>query len=145
MATRLDISSGGIVYRRDEDGRLEVALIATHDGRRWGLPKGGVAAGETLEEAALREVREETGLVAEIIEPLEPVEYWFWWGEPGHKVRHHKRVYFFLMRALSGDIADHDHEVDEVRWFPIDEAVTQASYASERRLLEGVRDSVRSV
>ncbi|HHX64253.1 MAG TPA: NUDIX hydrolase [Chloroflexi bacterium] len=142
MSTRQDVSAGGIVLCRPDEGVPKVALIATHGGRRWGLPKGGIAVGESLEEAALREVREETGLVAEIIEPLEPIEYWFWWGEAGRKVRHHKRVHFFLMKALGGNIADHDHEVDEVRWFTLDDAVAQASYTSERRLLEGVRQSI---
>jgi 8-oxo-dGTP pyrophosphatase MutT (NUDIX family) len=139
LATRDEISSGGVVCRRAESGGLEVALIATHGGERWALPKGLVKKGEALAETALREVREETGLTAEIVAELETVEYWFWWGQPGRKVRFHKKVHFFVMRFLSGDVADHDHEVDDAAWLTIDEAIGRASYKSERQLLEQVR------
>jgi 8-oxo-dGTP pyrophosphatase MutT (NUDIX family) len=140
MPTPLDISCGGVVGRRTPAGTLEVALIATHGGERWALPKGLARKGESLEETALREVREETGLTAVVVEPFEPIEYWFWAGPPGRKSRHHKQVHYFLMRYLSGDTADHDAEVDEARWFPLDEAIERASYNSERRLLEQTRD-----
>lgn len=136
MPTRLEISCGGIVGRRNAAGELEVALIATHGGERWALPKGLIRKGESLEEAALREVREETGLAAAIIAPFEPIEYWFWWGPAGRKTRHHKRVHYFLMRYVSGDTADHDGEVDDARWFPLAEAVQRASYKSEWQLLQ---------
>jgi 8-oxo-dGTP pyrophosphatase MutT (NUDIX family) len=135
MPTRLEISCGGIVGRRNPTGALEVALIATHGGERWALPKGLIRKGESLEQAALREVREEAGLEAAIIAPFEPIEYWFWWGPAGCKTRHRKQVHYFLMRYLSGDTADHDSEVDEARWFPLDEAVKRASYKSEQQLL----------
>lgn len=138
MPTRHEVSAGGIVCRWDKDDGLSVALIATHGGERWALPKGLTRDSESLEEAALREVREETGLEAEIIRALEPIEYWFWWGKPGRKVRHHKVVHYFVMRYLSGDVADHDHEVDDARWFSLDEAIGRASYDSERELLEAV-------
>ena len=71
--------------------------------------------------------------------PLAPIDYWFWWGETGEKARHHKQVQFFLMEPRGGDISQHDHEVDEVRWFPLDEAIRQASYRSERGVLEEAR------
>ena len=138
MSNREDVSAGGIVCRWEEDGDLFVALIATHGGERWALPKGLTRKAESLEETAAREVREETGLETEIIRPLEPIDYWFWWGKPGRKVRHHKVVHYFVMRYLSGDVADHDHEVDDARWFPIAEAIERASYKSERELLETV-------
>jgi len=79
VTTRFQLSAGGVVCRRGPAGRIEVVLIATHDGQRWALPKGLVEEGESLEEAALREVREETGLEAEAVERLEPIEYW--WDE----------------------------------------------------------------
>ena len=134
--TRQDTSYGGVVCRRNESSQLEVVLIATHGRERWALPKGLTRAGETLEETALREVREETGLTARILEPFEPIEYWFWWGQPGRKTRHHKKVHYFLMSYLSGDVAEHDHEVDDAQWFPLEQAIQLASYKSERQLLE---------
>jgi 8-oxo-dGTP pyrophosphatase MutT (NUDIX family) len=118
-----------------------VVLIATQ-GRlavRWGLPKGLIRKSETPDQAAVREVREETGLRAEIEARLPPVDYWFYWkrgGVNGTKVRHHKQVDFFLMRALSGDLSDHDAEVLEARWFPLKDALAQLSFDSEREVLE---------
>lgn len=135
MTTRFQLSAGGVVCRRNSDGMLEVALIATQQGERWGLPKGLVEKGEALEETALREVREETGLEAEILERLAPIEYWYWWGEGGQKVRYHKKVYYFLMAYRGGDVAQHDFEVEDVRWFPIDEAIKRASHRTEREML----------
>lgn len=125
-----------------------VLLIATQrrgapGGRRWGLPKGTVEAGESLEGAALREVREETGIQCEIVEPLDTIEYWFWWGPAGHKERHHKRVAFYLMRAVGGDTSQHDDEVLEACWFPIEEALQRASHSAERRLLQQAWERVR--
>jgi 8-oxo-dGTP pyrophosphatase MutT (NUDIX family) len=140
LTTRFQLSAGGVVCRRSPAGQLEVALIATREGQRWGLPKGLVEEGEPLEETALREVREETGLEAEVIERLEPIEYWYWWSEDGEKVRYHKKVYYFLMAYRGGDVARHDFEVDDVRWFPIEEAIERASFQTERDVLQQVVD-----
>lgn len=135
MSTRDEVSAGGVVCRRVEGGGIEVALIATHGGERWALPKGLVARGESPEEAALREVREETGLDAEIVASLQPIDYWFWWPRGGRKIRHHKVVHYYLMAFLGGDLADHDDEVDDARWFPLDEAIERATYENERGVL----------
>jgi 8-oxo-dGTP pyrophosphatase MutT (NUDIX family) len=140
LTTRFQLSAGGVVCRRSPAGQLEVALIATREGQRWGLPKGLVEEGEPLEETALREVREETGLAAEALERLEPIEYWYWWSEDGEKVRYHKKVYYFLMAYRGGDVARHDFEVDDVRWFPIEEAIERASFQTERDVLQQVVD-----
>jgi 8-oxo-dGTP pyrophosphatase MutT (NUDIX family) len=135
VTARFQLSAGGVVCRRNPAGAIEVALIATHEGERWGLPKGLVEKGEALEETALREVREETGLEAEIVKRLEPIEYWYWWDEGGQKVRYHKKVYYFLMAYRGGDVAQHDFEVEDVRWFPLDEAIERASHRTEREVL----------
>jgi ADP-ribose pyrophosphatase YjhB (NUDIX family) len=133
MKTRFEHSAGGVVVR-NVNGDIEVALASrrTRAGDLvWGLPKGVVEEGERPEEAALREVREETGLEAEIREPLGDISYWFVWE--GERVR--KRVSFFLMDATGGDLADHDHEMEEVRWFPLAEAVWKAAFRSEQDVI----------
>lgn len=130
-------SAGGVVYRR-KDAIIEVAVIgvAAGDEQRWQLPKGLVGAGEAPEETALREVREETGLNAETVMPLRTIEYWYYGRRGSDRIRYHKFVYFFLMRYLSGDVRDHDHEVTEARWVAIDEAARLLTFKSEREVIE---------
>ncbi|HSP35364.1 MAG TPA: NUDIX hydrolase [Thermoanaerobaculia bacterium] len=129
--TRNEHSSGGAVIRTDA-GMQQVALIATRGRTRWGLPKGAVAEGETSEQAALREVLEETGLEAEIIKPLDTIEYFFRAGDT--LIR--KRVDFYLMRYVSGTLTPQLSEVDDVAWVELSEAIHRASFDSERKLLE---------
>lgn len=135
MKTRREFSAGGVVYRRAKDG-VEIALAARRTRRgdlAWGLPKGLIEEGEGAADAAVREVREETGLEAEIEAELGRVSYFYVWeGERVHKV-----VRFFLMRATGGDVADHDHEMEDVRWFPAEDALRTSTYASERETLAG--------
>jgi 8-oxo-dGTP pyrophosphatase MutT (NUDIX family) len=122
-----ETSYGGVVVRGDE------VLVITPAGRRiTGLPKGGPEAGETPEQTAAREVREETGITAAVREPLGDVQYWYRRG--GRKV--FKTVHFFLFDFVSGSTADHDHEVDDARWMPLREAARSLSYPGERALIE---------
>ncbi len=133
--TRFQVSAGGVLYRRNHAGETEIVLIAHHRGEPWRLPKGRVEPGESLTAAALREVREETGLQGEIVDALRPIEYWFRWQEDGERTLYHKRVYFFLMRYCEGDAQQHDYEVEEVRWFPVDQALALLTYREEQEVI----------
>jgi 8-oxo-dGTP pyrophosphatase MutT (NUDIX family) len=133
--TETQISAGGAVVRNGPDG-LQVALISTGNPPRWQLPKGLIDKDETPEAAALREVREESGLDARIDHLIEKVEYWYQAVSRGERVRYHKFVYFYLMWYVSGDVADHDHEVNEAKWIPVDDAVRTLAFRSEQAIVE---------
>ena len=128
MSIEREVSYGGVVVR---DGQ---ALVITPAGRPRirTLPKGGANAGETPEATATREVREETGVEARVVEHLGDVEYWYRRGG----LRVFKTVGFYLCDYVSGDTADHDHEVDDARWMPLERALTELSYPGERRIIE---------
>jgi len=141
VRTRAEVSAGGVVFRRRRN-RPEVVLASRRTKRgdlAWGLPKGQVEPDENAAETAVREVREETGIEAEVDRDLGEISYFYVWE--GVRVR--KRVRFFLMRATGGDPSRHDHEMEEVRWFPLEEALRMASYTSERDVLERAAPSLR--
>ena len=129
------VSAGGVVYRRAAGG-AEVAIVRVGPKRRWQLPKGIVEEGEDPEETAVREVREEAGVAARVAAPLDTIEYWYVGNErDGRRVRFHKFVHLFLLEYASGDVADHDHEVDEARWVPLAEAAEMLAFESERKAM----------
>lgn len=134
---RHEHSSGGAVVAV-RDGSAFVAMIATRGRTRWGLPKGAVSKGETSEQAALREVQEETGLEAKIVRPLDTIEYFFRAGDA--LIR--KRVDFYLMQHTGGKLTPQLSEVDDVEWVPLSEALQRASFDSERKLLELVKQDL---
>ena len=141
MKTRSERSAGGVVYRREGD-ELEVALAARRTRRgelAWGLAKGQIEPEEDPAETAVREVREETGLEAEIEYDLGEISYFFVWE--GERVR--KSVRFYLMRATGGDVSRHDHEMEEIRWFPLRDALRKASFKTEREVLERAAERLR--
>jgi len=138
MKSRTERSAGGVTFRVTGDD-FEVALIRTHEGR-WQLPKGWIEDGEPPELAAVREVREEAGVVAEVVAPLGTIEYRFRSTYDPEPVRVHKFVQVFLLRYLSGSTDDHDDEVSEARWAPIDDAIDMLAHKDERDMVTRARD-----
>ena len=147
VVTKEQVSAGGVAFRR-AGARVEVALISVGQSARWQLPKGLVGRGESPESAALREVREEAGVVCELLAPIDTAEYWYYGGARGGgggRVRFHKFVHFYLLRYLSGDVADHDSEVNEARWFEIGAAVAALAFKSERQIAERARELIEGI
>ena len=131
-------AAGGVVVRGSGDD-LEVVLAGRQRDRTWVFPKGTPDRGETVEETAVREVREETGLEVRIVRPIGAIEYSF--AVPGERV--HKLVHFFLMTAHGGDLSQHDHEYDDVRWVRVVEARKLLSYDTYRDMLDRALAALR--
>ena len=126
-------SAGGVVFRPAANGKswdIVVVQRARHDD--WSLPKGHIEAGETREQAAIREVKEETGLDARILHPLSEIQY-FYRRPKGDLIR--KTVYYYLMEATSTELGKPNWEVSEVRWVPIDEAHNLLSYQNDKNVV----------
>ena len=129
-----ETSAGGLVVDR-ADGAPRVALIGRVDRRGrllWSLPKGHLEDGETAEDAAIREVEEETGIRGRVVASLGTIDYWF----VAEDRRIHKTVHHYLLEASGGELSDADVEVDEVAWVPLGELAGRLAYAGERRLAE---------
>lgn len=126
------VSYGGIVYRHGAQG-VEILLCGRSEPGIWGLPKGTPLPGESGEETARREVREETGLDVHIKGKVGAIEYWFTRPELGK--RFHKRVHYYLMTPVGGSLEQHDQEYDIVRWFPLAEAERLLTYSNEAELV----------
>ena len=127
------VSSGGVVYRVVA-GKVETALCGRNDPVRWSLPKGTPDQGESLEQTALREVREETGLLADIEAPIGNINYWF--VIPPEGTHCNKTVHFYLMAHKGGSTSDHDPEFDQVEWFDPETALKNLIYANEVKVME---------
>src|SRR6266545_47000 len=125
------VSAGGIVYRL-VDGGVEFAICGRDSDGVWGLPKGTPNPGESLEETAVREVSEETGLEVLVVDKLGVIEYWF--SREG--TRYHKWVHYYLMEAVGGDTSKHDVEYDKVEWFPAEVALQKLTFKNEVEMAE---------
>jgi len=144
LPTEKQVSAGGVVFQK-HDNAIDVALISVGKNRRWQLPKGQVDPGETPDETALREVREETGLTSELIQPLDTIEYWYISTYTGRRTKIHKYVHFFLMRYLSGDVEHHDYEVNEARWVEIRRALEMLAFENEKKIVRSALQAIQSM
>lgn len=132
MKTDTVVSAGGVIL--DGEGRVVLTARRTFGGDlQWGLPKGQVEPGEAVIAAALREANEETGLEVELVSPLRTIDYWY--IDKARSSRVHKFVHYFLMRATGGDPTAHDHETEEVAIVEPGEALSRASFPSERDVI----------
>jgi 8-oxo-dGTP pyrophosphatase MutT (NUDIX family) len=134
--TRRATSAGGVVCDDRHDGRRWVLLIARRNAAgkpQWTLPKGGLEAGETDEDAALREVREETGYGAVISHLLGTIDYWFVWRPD--RIRYHKFVHYYFMWWDGNPPGERDDEAEHVEWVPIDVALVRLAHRNERNLV----------
>lgn len=131
LRTARATSAGGVVHRLTGD-RHEIVIVHRRAPVLWALPKGTPDSGETIEETALRETQEETGLEVELEAPISSIRYFFVRGS----TRFHKTVHFFLMQPVGGALELHDQEFDEVRWASGPEALALLTHATERSVVE---------
>lgn len=125
-----------MIFKAKEDG-IQVVLISHYNQKGkliWCLPKGSVEKGESLQQTAVREVREETGIFGRILEKIGQIQYWFYSKEEETKI--FKTVHFYLLEYLTGNEKDHDSEVDEARWVALQEALGMLTHSSERAIME---------
>ncbi len=127
-----EFSAGGIVLRQARDGNVEVLITKHSQNKHWSFPKGLIDPGQTTEEAALREVKEEGGVAAEIVDKVGYSKYVYTFN----KEKIFKVVTYFLMKYKSGDIKDHDFEVEESGWFNPEDALKQLSFSQDKTLFK---------
>ncbi len=131
MRTVDETSAGGLVVDHGLSTAAVIGRLDRHGRLLWSLPKGHIEPGETAEQAAIREIEEETGILGAIIAPLGTIDFWF----VAEDRRVHKTVHHFLLRATGGELSDADIEVAEVAWVPLVELESRLAYADERRLV----------
>jgi 8-oxo-dGTP pyrophosphatase MutT (NUDIX family) len=131
LRSRSEVSAGGVVYRMTDRG-IEVLICRTSTSQKWVIPKGLVDPGEHIHQTAVREVREEVGVNAHIVVALDPPEHYTYQRDD---TRVFKTVHYFLMEYDSGDLADHDHEMELVQWVLLEQAIGRVDYESARSVL----------
>jgi 8-oxo-dGTP diphosphatase len=141
MITMDQVSAGGVAFRW-RDSEPEMVTVSVKPKMRWQLPKGIVDPGETPEITAAREVREEAGVETDLIALIETIEYWYRATRYGKPLRYHKFVHFYLLQYYSGDVSDHDHEIEEARWVSFGEALEMLAFKTERGVAEKAREMI---
>lgn len=144
-----EISAGGIVFRKGLESNAPqmdtLVLVSKHSGHHgWVFPKGHVGdkiKDETKEEAALREVEEETGITGTILEPLSPIDYWYQFADE----KRHKTVFYFLMAYEKGSIDNHDHEMEEVEWLPMQEVEERLTYPGDKKVWRQAKEKIEKL
>lgn len=138
MEPQVEHSAGGVLFRPTPEGTLVCLIkVETRGGNpSWRLPKGSIEEGESPEDAAVRETQEETGCTGDIVSPLSPIEYWYTRQDASGRQRIRKAVSFFLMEYKSGSVDDHDHEVIDVEFMTLPQAIREISYDAENRVLQ---------
>ncbi|MGE5445094.1 MAG: NUDIX hydrolase [Ignavibacteriales bacterium] len=144
VSTRIQVSAGGVAFRKKEN-RIEVVIVSIGNDHRWQLPKGIINTDESAESAAMREVREEAGVETEMIGAIDKVEYWYYSIDRGERVRFHKFVHFYLLSYKSGDVRDHDREINEVCWVEIDKAYHMLAFKSEKRIAKQAKAMIKGL
>ena len=127
-----EISSGGVIYKKD-GGTIKIALISRKKGEIWGLPKGKVEKNESPDVTALREVKEETGLEGEIEKKIGDINYYYYSKQ--NDTRYFKTVSFYLIHHTGGSSKHHDWEVDDCKWFSVEEALNIMTYEGEKDMV----------
>ncbi|EHR53881.1 8-oxo-dGTP pyrophosphatase MutT (NUDIX family) [Saccharomonospora amisosensis] len=136
LTTVNETSAGGLVVDSQRRNAVLIGRLDRQGKLLWSLPKGHIEDGETTEQTAMREVKEETGISAHVLRPLGTIDYWF----VAERRRVHKTVHHFLLEANGGELSDEDVEVTEVAWVPLAELDGRLAYADERKLVRKARE-----
>lgn len=143
---KFEFSAGGVVYKIDpstNSGQNLYILLGQHSAHHgWVFPKGLIGdkiKTESKEQTAIREVKEETGIDAKIIEALTPVVYWYNFEEEKRK----KTVYYFIMKAVGGNIKEHDWEMENVKWVELEEVEKTLTYSSDKKVWKEAKDKIQ--
>ncbi|ANN14213.1 NUDIX hydrolase [Amycolatopsis orientalis] len=136
LTTVDETSAGGLVVDAERANAALIGRLDRHGRLLWSLPKGHIEDGETVEETAVREVKEETGISAQVLEPLGTIDYWF----VAERRRVHKTVHHFILESTGGELSDEDVEVTEVAWVPLADLETTLAYSDERKLVRKAKE-----
>jgi 8-oxo-dGTP pyrophosphatase MutT (NUDIX family) len=128
-------SAGGVVYKK-EGGKIYIALVAVKDGSVWTFPKGLIDKNEDPKICALREVKEEAGVNATIVDEIAKQEYWY----VLEGIKRKKTVYYYLMEYVSGDVKDHDWEVKDAKWISLEDAEGMLKYKGDKQIIQKVKE-----
>ncbi|GAB3704163.1 NUDIX hydrolase [Amycolatopsis oliviviridis] len=136
LTTVDETSAGGLVVDAERTHAALIGRLDRHGRLLWSLPKGHIEDGETVEQTAVREVKEETGISARVLQPLGTIDYWF----VAERRRVHKTVHHFILESTGGELSDEDVEVTEVAWVPLADLETTLAYSDERKLVRKAKE-----